>query len=183
MLLSNKHSWLSFDLNWTRQRADLLRAKPLVFMVLRYCFLFWSVKLNRTEPVKNLNEVSCCTRLLKNNLSYPPNCACKMPPCCVCISLTKVRQWRPHAESLCCGCATIQKGNGWIMMKCLSYCKTFRVVLTAPTSYVLLPKLLMTCKKAPLSETEENRKTKYVARHCGAALRNTSTQLHMDQNI
>lgn len=97
-----------YPLIWIEQDKGLIcsGAKPLLFMALRYFFfpLFWSVKLNRTIPGEQLNELTpLCTmhmqpRRCKNNLLIA---LVKMPPCRVRISPTKVRRAvHAHGESL-----------------------------------------------------------------------------------
>ena len=148
MLLSNKHSWLSFDLNWTRQRADLLSAKPLVFVALRYFFLFWSVKLNRTIPVKQLNELTHCTMHMQS-------AAAKLISVFLLIALVKcphvvyvflqqrwdgsAHTWRVFVVVVSRVCTPVPKGNEWLMTKCLSCSKTFRGLSVALISYSSLP--------------------------------------------
>lgn len=109
---------------------------------------FWSVKLNRTIPVKRLNELTRCTMRTqpaaeKQSGFFLLIALVKCPHVVYAFLQQKVSRQRARMESLCSGpiggFIPVPKGNGRLPTKGLKCCTTFRRLFTALISFSSLP--------------------------------------------
>ena len=139
-----------YPLIWIEQDKGLICSALSLWFSWRWdiFFLFWSVKLNRTIPVKQLNELTHCTMHMQS-------AAAKLISVFLLIALVKcphvvyvflqqrwdggAHTWRVFVVVISRVCTPVPKGNEWLMTKCLSCGKTFRGLSVALISYSSLP--------------------------------------------
>lgn len=110
---------------------------------------FWSVKLNRTIPVKRLNELTRCTMRTqpaaeKQSGFFLLIALVKCPHVVYAFLQQKVSRQRARMESLCCGpiggfAYRSHKETDGSRQKGLKCCTTFRRLFTARISFLSLP--------------------------------------------